>query len=102
MNPVFLNIPRASDSSDEASSSDDIDSDIEITSTLDEEENEVVRMGGCLRLVSDDSDEDVPVLNHMTLSPSARVQLSGNDETGDADPDSTSTGVSVRDESFWR
>ena len=59
MNPRFLTVPRTSSSGDESSSSIDIDSDIDITSSFDEEGNEIIRMSDDLHLVSADSDEDV-------------------------------------------
>lgn len=85
MNPLFLTLPRASHSTDDSSSSVEIDSDIEITSLPDDEENEVIRLGDCLRLTSDESEDDSPTSHRTANSISVNAQSSRNDETADLD-----------------
>ena len=92
MDTFYLSIPRATNSSDDSSSLDDEDSDLEVTSIFDEEDSELIRMGDGLHLVSDDSDDELPILNHSTLSNGVHDQSSGDDEI--ADPD-----VSIQDSS---
>lgn len=88
MNSLLLSLPRASHSSDESSSSVEIDSDIEVTSVLDEEESELIRMRECLRLTSDESDDEFLFPHQTADSNNVNAEPSGNDEI--ADPDRSS------------
>ncbi|CAF3403719.1 unnamed protein product [Rotaria socialis] len=80
------------DSNDDLPSSDD--SDIEVTSAIDEEENELVQIGNNLCLNSDDSaDDDMNIQDNSTVQSYPAVRVSEDDEnndTGDSDANDSS------------
>ncbi|CAF3394058.1 unnamed protein product [Rotaria socialis] len=72
------------DSNDDLPSSDD--SDIEVTSAIDEEENELVQIGNNLCLNSDDSaDDDMNIQDNSTVQSYPAVRVSEDDENNDSD-----------------
>jgi hypothetical protein len=75
-----LSIPLAIDSSDSSSLSDEDSSDIEITSTFDEQENELVRIDDLCLNSDDSSDDDIPILNNSTIPNDPDAQSVEDDE----------------------
>ncbi|CAF3400224.1 unnamed protein product [Rotaria socialis] len=76
--------PQKMDSNDDLPSSDD--SDIEVTSAIDEEENELVQIGNNLCLNSDDSaDDDMNIQDNSTVQSYPAVRVSEDDENNDSD-----------------
>ncbi|CAF1978680.1 unnamed protein product, partial [Rotaria magnacalcarata] len=70
------------DANDDLPSSDD--SDIEVTSTVDEEENELVQIDNSLCLNSDDStDDDMNIQDNSTVQCYPVVRASEDDENDD-------------------
>ena len=98
VNKLWLSIPRAVDSSDNLSLSDEYDSDIEITSTFDADEHELVRLNELCLDSNDTSDDDIPILNHSTTSNDPVVQLSDDENLiPDLSTENSSTTISSRD-----
>ena len=64
----YLSIPGVINSIENSSSSDENDSDCEVTSMVDEEENELVQLDHLCLNSDDTSDDDNPVLNHLKIS----------------------------------
>ncbi|CAF3870016.1 unnamed protein product, partial [Rotaria magnacalcarata] len=62
------------------------DSDIELTSTIDEEENELVQIDNNLCLNSDDrTDNDMNIQDNSTVQSYPAVRTSEDDENDDSD-----------------
>ena len=97
MNNLSLSILRTIDPSDSASLSNEYDSDIEITSTLDAGKHELVRINELCLNSGDTSDDDIPVLNHSTSSNDPSVQLSDNEHSiADVSTENSSTDILPR------
>ncbi|CAF3620944.1 unnamed protein product [Rotaria sp. Silwood1] len=76
-----LSIPKLIDTNDDSSSSSSYDSDIEVTSTIDKEENELVQLGNDLCLNSiDSSDDDMDIQDNSTIQSFPEVRTSEADE----------------------
>ena len=74
-----FSIPEKIDVNDSSSSSDD--SDIEVTSTIDEEENELIQISNNLSINSDDSaDDNVNSQDNSTIQSHPEVRTSQGDE----------------------
>ena len=98
VNKLGLSIPRAIDSSDNLSLSDEYDTDIEITSTVDASEHERVRINALCLNSNDTSDYDIPILNHSTTSNDPVVQSSDDENSiPDVSNENSSTTISSRD-----
>jgi hypothetical protein len=65
---LYLLVPAAINCNETLSSSDEDDSDCEVTSMVDERENELVQLDHLCINSDDTSDDDIPVLHHSTIS----------------------------------
>ncbi|CAM4967580.1 unnamed protein product [Rotaria socialis] len=83
-NMLCLSVPEKVDTNDDFPSSDD--SDIEVTSTINEEENELVQIGNNLCFNSDDStDDDMNIQDNSTVQSYPAARTSEDDESYDSD-----------------
>ncbi|CAM4880190.1 unnamed protein product [Rotaria socialis] len=83
-NMLCLSVPEKVDTNDDFPSSDD--SDIEVTSTINEEENELDQIGNNLCFNSDDStDDDMNIQDNSTVQSYPATRTSEDDENYDSD-----------------